>query len=68
MALTAGSIAVLPGYATLGVVAPALLILLRVVQGLAFGGELPGAMCFLGEQVPAAHRRLAALGILIGRR
>ncbi len=64
MALTAGLIAILPGYATLGVVAPALLILLRVVQGLAFGGELPGAMCFLAEQVPAAHRCLA-LGILI---
>lgn len=64
MAITAAAIAVLPGYATLGIAAPILLIVLRIFQGLAFGGELPGAMCFLAEQVPAAHRCFA-LGILI---
>ncbi len=64
MALTSAAIAILPGYATLGIAAPALLLVLRILQGLAFGGELPGAMCFLAEQIPASHRCFA-LGILI---
>src|SRR6187401_1251118 len=42
-------IGILPGYATLGVLAPILLTLLRIVQGLAVGGEYPCAMVFMVE-------------------
>jgi MFS family permease len=43
----------LPTYATWGLAAPALLLLLRLVQGFCFGGELPGAITYVVETVPA---------------
>ena len=39
----------LPGYATLGVAAPLLLLLLRVIQGIGLGGEFGGASSLLAE-------------------
>ncbi|MEV4643404.1 MFS transporter [Saccharopolyspora sp. NPDC049357] len=42
-------IGLLPGYTTLGVAAPVLLILLRIVQGFAMGGELGGAVLLTME-------------------
>ncbi len=45
-----------PGYATIGGWAPLLILLLRLVQGLALGGEYGGAATYVAEQVPA-HRR-----------
>jgi MFS family permease len=42
----------LPGYATLGLFAPVLLMALRLIQGFCFGGELPGAITYLVETVP----------------
>jgi MFS family permease len=42
-----------PDYATLGVAAPALLLALRLVQGFCLGGELPGAITYVVETVPA---------------
>jgi MFS family permease len=63
--------ALLPGYATLGVAAPILLVLLRIIQGIGFGGEFGGATSLLAEF--AAKRRfrafwtsLANLGISLG--
>ncbi|MFM2087262.1 MAG: hypothetical protein RLZZ237_2131 [Pseudomonadota bacterium] len=43
----------LPTYATIGIAAPILLLLLRVLQGAAVGGEVPGAWVFVAEHVPA---------------
>lgn len=52
---TAG-IGFLPPYAVIGVAAPILLILLRMLQGFSVGGEAAGAMTFLAEHAPP-HRR-----------
>ena len=57
-----GLIGVLPNYAAIGVLAPALLILLRIVQGLAVGGEWSGAMIIAVENAPVSKRgRYAAV-------
>lgn len=45
----------LPTYAAIGLFAPALLLLMRVLQGAAVGGEVPGAWVFVSEHVPARH-------------
>ena len=49
-------IGVLPGYATLGIMAPVLLIALRLVQGLALGGEYGGAAIYVAEHAPRDKR------------
>jgi len=49
-------VGVLPGYGTLGVLAPTLLILLRLLQGLALGGEYGGAATFVAEHAPPEKR------------
>ena len=56
MGVSTAAIGVLPGYATLGVIAPALLILLRVIQGLALGGEYAGAATYVAEHAPEERR------------
>ncbi|NWN33750.1 MHS family MFS transporter, partial [Klebsiella michiganensis] len=48
-------IGLLPGYATWGVAAPLLLVVLRFVQGLAVGGQWGGAALMAIENAPA-HR------------
>src|ERR671919_642976 len=45
-------IGVLPTYATIGMVAPALLLIIRILQGLALGGEYGGAAVYVAEHVP----------------
>ena len=49
-------IGLLPGYATLGWVAPLLLVLLRFVQGLAIGGQWGGAVLLATETAPTNRR------------
>ena len=49
------AIGLLPTYASIGIWAPILLLALRVVQGAAIGGEVPGAWVFVTEHVPARH-------------
>ncbi len=49
-------VGVLPGYSTLGVAAPILLILLRLLQGLALGGEYGGAATYVAEHAPNGRR------------
>jgi MFS family permease len=57
-----GAIGVLPTYAAIGIGAPVLLLLLRIVQGLFVGGEWSGAMTIVVENAPLARRaRYAAL-------
>jgi MFS family permease len=52
---TAG-VGLLPSYGTIGYAAPILLILFRVLQGLALGGEYGGAAIYVAEHVPDAKR------------
>ena len=49
-------VGLLPGYATIGIWAPILLILLRVVQGFSTGGEYGGAATFMAEYSPDRRR------------
>ncbi|MDI1344708.1 MAG: MFS transporter [Pseudolabrys sp.] len=49
-------IGVLPGYASWGIVAPIVLIALRLVQGLALGGEYGGAAIYVAEHAPPGKR------------
>ena len=49
-------IGVIPGYATWGIVAPIVLIGLRLVQGLALGGEYGGAAIYVAEHAPRNKR------------
>ena len=56
MGTSTAAIGVLPGYATLGVVAPVFLILFRIVQGLALGGEYAGAATYVAEHAPEGRR------------
>ncbi|MFW2098390.1 MFS transporter [Acinetobacter sp. ULE_I057] len=74
MALPTLFIGVMPTYADIGLAAPLLLLLMRVVQGIAIGGEIPAAWTFVSEHVPTkkigfANGLLTAglsLGILLG--
>lgn len=49
-------VALLPGYRTIGIAAPILLLVLRLVQGFAAGGEPGGAATFLAEYAPSRRR------------
>jgi MHS family proline/betaine transporter-like MFS transporter len=70
MAITTFLMGLLPGYQTIGVLAPIGLTLLRVVQGLSVGGEYTSSMVFLVEHAPEGRRglmgALAATGCAIG--
>ncbi|SMX92320.1 MFS transporter [Brevibacterium aurantiacum] len=56
MGIATFAIGLLPGYATIGVAAPVLLVLLRVVQGFGVGGEWGGAVLMAVEHAPA-HKK-----------
>jgi len=49
-------IGLIPGYGTWGIAAPVVLILLRLVQGLALGGEYGGAATYVAEHAPKDRR------------
>ncbi len=51
-------VGVLPGYNTIGVAAPVILIALRLLQGLALGGEYGGAATYVAEHAPQGKRGL----------
>jgi MFS family permease len=53
-------IGLLPTYAQIGTAAPVMLILLRVVQGIAVGGEWGGAVLMAGEHAPKGRRNFFA--------
>jgi MFS family permease len=74
MALPTLAMGLLPAFAQIGAAAPALLLVLRVLQGAAVGGEVPGAWVFVSEHVPARQVGFACgtltsgltAGILLG--
>jgi MHS family proline/betaine transporter-like MFS transporter len=49
-------IGLIPGFASIGVAAPLLVVSLRLLQGLALGGEYGGAATYVAEHAPAAKR------------
>jgi len=49
-------VGVLPSYETIGIAAPAILIVLRLAQGLALGGEYGGAATYVAEHAPQGRR------------
>ncbi|MDQ0990018.1 MFS transporter [Streptomyces sp. V3I7] len=70
MGLATTGIGLLPTYATIGVAAPVLLVVLRVVQGIAVGAQWGGAMLLATEYAPEGKRgvygSLVQLGVPIG--
>ncbi|WJH37941.1 MFS transporter (plasmid) [Aliirhizobium terrae] len=66
--------AFLPDYSEIGIAAPLILMLLRILQGIAIGGEVPGAWIFASEHVPPERVGLAcgivgaglAFGVFLG--
>src|SRR5687768_815264 len=50
------AIGLIPGYATIGILAPILVLILRLAQGLALGGEYGGAATYVAEHSPAGRR------------
>ena len=56
MGLSTFIVGILPSYASIGVAAPVILILLRLLQGLALGGEYGGAATYVAEHSPSDRR------------
>jgi MFS family permease len=56
MGFSTFAIGLLPSYATAGWFAPIVLLLIRILQGLALGGEYGGAAVYVGEHVPDTQR------------
>ncbi|WP_375779405.1 MFS transporter [Bradyrhizobium sp. ma5] len=74
MAIPTLLIGILPTYQQVGLVAPVLLLVCRMAQGLSLGGEIPGAVVFVAEHVPFKRMGFAcslvgagaALGLFLG--
>ncbi|MFE9629025.1 MFS transporter [Streptomyces sp. NPDC006527] len=70
MTFASGAIGMLPGYSTIGIAAPLLLLVLRCAQGLSAGGELGGAATFVAEAAPDRSRGFLTattqIGTLVG--
>ncbi|MHB2168179.1 MFS transporter [Alsobacter sp. R-9] len=56
MGLSTFGVGLLPSYATIGWIAPVILIILRMLQGLALGGEYGGAAVYVAEHAPRGRR------------
>ncbi|GAA2580504.1 MFS transporter [Streptomyces roseoviolaceus] len=59
-------IGVLPTYATIGILAPVLLVVLRLAQGFGAGAEIAGATVMLAEYAPTKRRGLVASLVSLG--
>ncbi len=56
MGVSTATVGLLPSYASIGLAAPVILILLRLLQGLALGGEYGGAATYVAEHAPPGRR------------
>ncbi|MCA9777569.1 MAG: MFS transporter, partial [Candidatus Eremiobacteraeota bacterium] len=66
MAIPTFLVGCLPSYASVGILAPILLVLMRMLQGLSVGGELPGSVVYQVESAPAGKRGLAGSWVNVG--
>ncbi len=66
MAIPTFFIGCLPTYSMIGAIAPILLIIFRFAQGLAMGGDVPGAICFIGEHVEPKQRGFMTCCLIFG--
>lgn len=66
MAVPSFAIGLLPTTAQIGMMAPILLLVFRMMQGLALGGEIPAAITFVSEHVPSNRRGLALAILFFG--
>jgi MHS family proline/betaine transporter-like MFS transporter len=60
------TIGLLPGYATIGIAVPVFLVVLRLVQGFAAGGEFGSAASFLAESAPRRRRGFGVSWLEVG--
>jgi MFS transporter, MHS family, proline/betaine transporter len=60
------SIGFIPSHATIGIAAPILLLIVRLLQGFSTGGEYAGAMTFIAESTPDKKRGFLASGLEVG--
>ena len=58
MGVSTSLVGILPSYASIGIAAPVILIVLRLLQGLALGGEYGGAATYVAEHAPHGKRGL----------
>ncbi|MDV6263969.1 MFS transporter [Rhodococcoides yunnanense] len=56
MSLSSASIGMIPSYDSIGVLAPVLLVIARIVQGFSAGGEYAGGAALIAESAPASRR------------
>ncbi|MEN3931532.1 MFS transporter [Microvirga sp. W0021] len=56
MGISTFAVGLLPSYQTIGIISPIILIVLRMVQGLALGGEYGGAATYVAEHAPPGRR------------
>jgi MFS family permease len=66
MGVATMGIGLVPSFATIGVLAPLILVMLRLVQGFAVGGEVGGALLLVAESLPAPRRGFWTAWPMIG--
>jgi len=66
MAIPSGMIGILPDHATIGVSAAVLMVLMRMLQGIAVGGEYTSSIVYLAEHAPSKRRGFFTSWTLVG--